>query len=277
MKKHILPLGILMTSFLICSSQVNYMSVQPMKNRITSSKKSVSSSSTIKVPTITWGGDIATLLAEQNGIFQKNGLNISLFREDNFQKQVERCLSGETPYLRGTMGMINSSAEALKSKGVDLVVIYQITWSTGGDAMVVRAGKSLRNIKTVGLQLYGPHMDYAANLFSQSGRLNQISFKWLPELTLPTYNTKGKILDPVSAFESDAGMDASMCIIPDALMLTSNGTVGTGAEGSVKGAKILLSTKTAGRIIADVYAVRKDYYDANKSFFYASTYNRAIF
>jgi len=56
-----------------------------------------------------------------------------------------------------------------------------------------------------------------------------------------------------------------MAIIPDALTLTSDGKVGTGAEGSVKGAKILLTTQTANRIIADVYAVREDYYQANKA------------
>ena len=60
-------------------------------------------------------------------------------------------------------------------------------------------------------------------------------------------------------------IDAVMCIIaPDGLMLTAGGKVGTGAEGSVKGAKILLTTKTASRVIADVYAVRKDYLDANR-------------
>ena len=56
-----------------------------------------------------------------------------------------------------------------------------------------------------------------------------------------------------------------MAISPDALKLTSNGTVGTGAEGSVKGARMLLSTKTASRIIADVYAVRKDYFDTHRA------------
>ncbi|MCI5126741.1 MAG: nitrate ABC transporter substrate-binding protein, partial [Candidatus Electrothrix sp. AR5] len=55
-----------------------------------------------------------------------------------------------------------------------------------------------------------------------------------------------------------------MMIIPDGLMLTSNGSVGTGAEGSIKGAKIMLSTKSANRIIADVYAVRSDYFAAQK-------------
>jgi ABC-type nitrate/sulfonate/bicarbonate transport system substrate-binding protein len=53
-------------------------------------------------------------------------------------------------------------------------------------------------------------------------------------------------------------------ISPDAAEITSNGTVGTGAEKSVKGAHILMSTKTASRIIVDVYAVRSDYFQAHK-------------
>ena len=59
-------------------------------------------------------------------------------------------------------------------------------------------------------------------------------------------------------------MDAVFCIIPDALNLTSGGTTGTGSEGSVKGATIGLTTKSANRIIADVYAVRKDYFDTHR-------------
>jgi hypothetical protein len=69
----------------------------------------------------------------------------------------------------------------------------------------------------------------------------------------------------VSAFAADDKLDAVMAISPDALKLTSNGTVGTGSEGSVKGAHMLLSTKTASRIIADVYAVRKDYFDTHRA------------
>ncbi|MDP2933265.1 MAG: nitrate ABC transporter substrate-binding protein, partial [bacterium] len=39
----------------------------------------------------------------------------------------------------------------------------------------------------------------------------------------------------------------------------------TGAEGSVKGVKILLSTKTANRIIADLYLARADYWETNRA------------
>ena len=39
---------------------------------------------------------------------------------------------------------------------------------------------------------------------------------------------------------------------------------GTGAEGTVKDAKVLVSTAQMSRSIADVYVCRKDFYDANK-------------
>ena len=245
------------------AQQIEYLSPKPMSQVVRVQVKPVTSK-TVKVPLITWGGDAATILTEMDGIFQQEGLKVSLFREDNFAKQVEMCLSGETPYLRGTTGMINAAADAFKAHNVDLVVVYQLTWSVGGDAMTVRPKKNLRNTKEVAVQLYGPHMDYAANLFKSAGRLDKVNFKWLSELTLPTYETHGKVVDPVSAFQADSSLDAAMCIIPDALMLTSGGTTGTGAEGSVKGATILLSTKTASRVIADVYAVRKDYFDAHR-------------
>ena len=241
-----------------------YMSPKPMSQVVRVQVKPVTSK-TLKVPLITWGGDVATILTDMDGFFQQAGLRVTLFREDNFAKQVEMCLSGETPFLRGTMGMISAAADAFKTHNVELIVVYQLTWSVGGDAMAVRSGKTLRNINTAALQLYGPHMDYAANLFKSAGRLDKVNFKWLQELTLPTYETQGKIVDPVSAFQTDSSLDAVMCIIPDALMLTSGGTTGTGAEGSVKGATILLSTKTASRIIADVYAVRKDYFDSQRN------------
>jgi ABC-type nitrate/sulfonate/bicarbonate transport system substrate-binding protein/outer membrane protein OmpA-like peptidoglycan-associated protein len=241
------------------AQQIDYLTSKTMSQVVKVSAKQFKQSGPIQIPLITWGGDIATVLADMNGIFQNEGLKISLFREDNFAKQVEMCLSGQTPYLRGTMGMINAAVDAFKAKGQELVIIYQLTWSTGGDALVVRKNKNIKNIKSVALQLYGPHMDYSANLFKNAGRLKSVKFKYLQELTLPSYDTK-RIVDPVSAFQSDQSIDAVMCIIPDALMLTSGGSVGTGAEGSVKGAKILLSTKTASRIIADVYAVRKDYF-----------------
>ncbi len=251
------------------AQQQEVLRATPLYQSISAKKGNVRNTSKTPVPLITWGGDVATVYAEKEGVFKANGLDVSLFAENNFPKQVERCLSGETPYLRGTMGMINAAAEAFQKQGLDLVVIYQMTWSTGGDALVVRDNIRKPNRlkgKTVALQLYGPHMDYLANILNNSGvALDSLDYRWFKELTLPTYDTRGKILDPVNAFLADKKIDAAMCIIPDALSLTSGGSGGTGSAGSVKGAKILLSTKTASRVIADVYAVRGDYLAKHRS------------
>ncbi len=241
---------------------------RPIKDLIKTRAKAVKYSNKIAIPMITWGGDVATIYANETGIFRENNLPVSLFVENVFTKQVERCLSGETPFLRGTMGMINAAAEVFKSNGIDLIVIYQLTWSTGGDALVVRKNvkkpRRLKN-KTIALQLYGPHMDYLANILKSANvSLNSVNLKWFSELTIPQNDTRGRIIDPVTAFLNDKTIDGVMCIIPDAMNLTSGGRVGSGAAGSVKGAKIMLSTKTASRIISDVYAVRSDYFNKNK-------------
>ena len=245
------------------AGEVEYLESKPLADVVRTQAKPVGSGK-LMVPLITWGGDVATIEAHTGGFFKQEGLDTELFLENNFPKQVEACLSGKSPFLRGTMGMINSAAEVFKAQDLDLSVVYQLTWSTGGDTMVVRPNiKSPLDLKnrTLALQLYGPHMDYVANiLHSAEVPPSSVHFKWLRELTLPTYDTGGKIVDTVNAFINDPAIDAAMVISPDALNLTSGGGGGTGAAGSVKGAKILLSTKTASRIIADVYAVRSDYF-----------------
>jgi len=250
------------------SGKVEYLEVKPLSKAVTPRLKPVETGSKV-VYVITWGGDVSLVYGAQEGLFRQAGLDIALTLENDFAKQVQAVLDGKTPYLRGTMGMINAAAEVFKAAGTDLVVVVQLTWSTGGDTMTVRPSIRTPNDlkgKTIALQLYGPHMDYMANLLHNAGvRPAQVTLRWLKELTLPTYDTQGSLVDAVSAFAADDRLDAVMAISPDALKLTSNGTVGTGAEGSVKGARILLSTKTASRIIADVYAVRKDYFEAHRA------------
>lgn len=257
----------------VCHTQaapgkVEYLEAKPLSKAVTPRLKPVATGSKL-VYIITWGGDVSLVYGAQEGLFREAGLDITLALENDFAKQVQAVLDGKTPYLRGTMGMINAATEVFKAAGTDLVVIVQLTWSTGGDTMTVRPSirtpSDLKG-KTIALQLYGPHMDYMANILRNAGiRPAQVSLRWLKELTLPTYDTQGTMVDAVSAFAADDKLDAVMAISPDALKLTSNGTVGTGAEGSVKGARMLLSTKTASRIIADVYAVRKDYFDAHRA------------
>jgi ABC-type nitrate/sulfonate/bicarbonate transport system substrate-binding protein len=170
-------------------------------------------------------------------------------------------MQGKSPYLRGTVGMINMAAEALSvDPKTAPVVIYQMTWSAGGDALVVKPGihgvKDLKG-KTIALQAYGPHVDYMTKILADAGLSpGDVKLRWLPDLT-------GTDNAPMAALQSN-DVDAAFVIIPDAMVLSSGGTVGTGAEDSVKGARILLSTRTANRIIGDVYAVRSDYLESHR-------------
>jgi outer membrane protein OmpA-like peptidoglycan-associated protein len=223
--------------------------------------------SRLKVPMIAWGGDIQTILANGNSkstasgsLFDKAGLQVELFREDRFLKQLEMYLTGETPFLRGTLGMMNLAAEVTnRNPDTTMVLIYQLTWSAGSDAIVVRDGirtpADLKG-KTVVLQSFGPHVDYLATILKSAGLdPRDITWKWVPDL----FEVAADSVSPAMAMLEDSSVDAAMVIMPDAQILTSGGRVGTGAEGSVRGAHILLSTKTADRVIADVYAVRMDF------------------
>ena len=70
--------------------------------------------------------------------------------------------------------------------------------------------------------------------------------------------------DTPGAALADGRADAAALILPDARFLTSGGTVGTGAEGSVRGASILISTQEAASVIGDYISVRADYFDAHR-------------
>ena len=252
----------------VTQAAVQYVQSPPLTQVVATPVGSVAPG-TVQVPIITWGGDIATIHANGNAkatsrssIFGKLGLNLNLVREDVFAKQVEAYMSGKSPYLRGTLGMLNMAAEVTsKDPRTKPVVIYQLTWSAGGDALVVKGNvKSTRDLKgkSVAVQAYGPHVDYLAKVLADAGLSpKDVTIKWVSDIT-------GTAKSPAAALR-EGTVDAAMVIIPDALALTSNGTVGTGAEDSVKGARILLSTKTANKIIADVYAVRSDYLQSNRS------------
>ena len=244
-----------------------YTNSKPLTDVVRATVASVKGGAT-QIPLITWGADIRTIHANGNqrktakgSIFQQQGLNLRLQREDSFPKQLKNYMEGQSPYLRGTLGMITMASPLLnKDPRTKPVVIYQLSESAGGDAMVVKKGinkpRDLKG-KVIAVQAYGPHIAYLTKVLNDSGlSASDVKIRWLPDLTA-TDNS------PMAAFyEKD--VDAAMVIIPDALALTSGGNVGTGSEASVSGARILISTKTASRIIADVYAVRSDYFKSHR-------------
>jgi len=263
-----LPLIAVLTLWALpAAAAPHYVNPEPLSRILAGSAVAeIKKNARIQLPVNSRCGDIATILANggqaqthPGSIFSKAKLDYQLVREESFSAQLQDYLAGKSPYLRGTVGMINMAVEALsQDPRTKPVIIYQMSWSTGGDALVVKPGissaKSLKG-KTIALQAYGPHIDYMARILGDAGlTVKDVSLRWLPDLT-------GTENSPMAAFQQN-DVDAAFVITRDANALTSG--VAADAGDSVRGARVLLSTRTARRIITDVYAVRSDYLQSHR-------------
>ncbi|MEM6562441.1 MAG: ABC transporter substrate-binding protein, partial [Planctomycetota bacterium] len=222
----------------------------------------------VQVPFITWGGDVATFHANggletaAGSTYADLGLKLNLTPGDDFEQQVRDYLSGESPFLRGTFNMLALASGTIgQDPRTKPVVFLQLTWSAG-DHLVTRGDiNTIDDLKgkTIAVQDAGPHvgMLYDVLRTAQLG-YDDVTIKFVPNLTGEN--------SPAELFRNDPSIDAAAVISPDMFALTGGlDATGTGAEGTVEGAKVLVSTAQMSRSIADVYAVRKDFYDANKA------------
>jgi ABC-type nitrate/sulfonate/bicarbonate transport system substrate-binding protein len=221
----------------------------------------------IEVPWLTWGADLATFEAnggpttQPGSAYAKQGLSLKLVKGDDFISQVKNYMEGKTPFLRGTTHMLGMASEITGSDPrTKPVIILQLSFSAG-DHVVSRDNiRTLNDLKgkKIAVQQGGPHVGLiydslkAANLTK-----NDVQIVWVKDLT----GQNG----PAEAFRKDASIGACCVITPDMIGLTGGfDSVGSGAEGTVNGAHILNSTQQMSRSIADVYAVRSDWYKANR-------------
>lgn len=246
-----------------------YIDPVPLAEKITTPVGNVKEQADgkVRVPLITWGGDMTTILAngmststQPGSLLADQGLNYELVLQDSFDKQLEEYISGKSPYLRCTIGMCNQAIDLLdKDPRTKPVVIYQLTWSRGGDSVVATNVMRFRELKgkTIAIQAYGPHVDFLANLLDRADMVpSDVKLRWMSDLTMSPNS-------PPEAFR-DGDVDAAFTIIPDAYELTSGRRTGSGDNGSVKGARMIISTMFARRVIADVYVVRSDYFNSHR-------------
>ena len=227
----------------------------------------------LTVPFITWGGDTATFhanggLATQPGtIYDGLGLKLQLAGGDDFVGQVKDYMAGKTPFLRGTFSMLGQASEVINSSpDTQAVVFLQLTWSAGDHVVAREDCKSLGDLKgkKVAIQTGGPHSGMLADTLASAGLTwNDVEVVWVDDLTGPG--------GPAALFQKDPSVDACTVISPDMAALTGDeepdydlDSVGTGRGASVKGAHVLNSTAWMSRSICDVYACRKDFYDAHR-------------
>lgn len=227
----------------------------------------------VPIPFITWGGDVAEFYANgglrtgPNSINHKLGLNVNLTKGDDFVQQVRDYMTGKSPFLRGTLDMLGQASEVTGSDPrTKPHVLVQLTWSAGDHVvaneniktlndLVHKGGKKVR----IAVQQGGPHVGLLYKMLkaAQATR-DDVEVVWTQDLSGP----KG----PAEAFRKGQA-DAACVITPDMIGLTGGqDQTGSGAEGTVKGAHVVVSTQTMTRAIADVWAVREDWYKANTDF-----------
>ncbi|MBI2422695.1 MAG: ABC transporter substrate-binding protein [Candidatus Hydrogenedentes bacterium] len=254
---------------------------QPFKELVGSVAVGEVASGPLQVPYITWGGDAATFYANgglttaPGSLFQTQGLNLKLRAGDDFVQQVRDYLSGKSPFLRGTFHMMGLASEVIgsdpRTKGV---VILQMTWSAGDHMVSRNTVKTVNDLKgkTIAIQQGGPHVGMLDDIL-KSAQLSwdDIKVVWAKDLT-------GSPDSPAELLRSRNDIDACFVITPDMIGLCGGlQNTGSGAEGTVKGVRVLVSTAELSRSIADVYVCRKDFYDKNKALItkFAAGYMRA--
>jgi outer membrane protein OmpA-like peptidoglycan-associated protein len=228
----------------------------------------VRSVSPLSVPYITWGGDMATFHAnggettQPGSLFGAQGLSVRLTAGDDFVQQVKDYLGGKSPFLRGTFRMMGMASEVIaadpRTKGV---VFLQMTWSAGDHCVArdrIRTVADLKGAKVV-LQRGGPHVGLLDDILRTAQlQWSDLEVIWADDLT-------GTDASPAAMFRRDAEMDVCFVITPDMIGLTGGlHDTGSGAEGTVRDARVLVSTAELSRSIADVYVCRKDFYDAHR-------------
>lgn len=252
-------------------------SAAPLADEVDGGIRDCRATDTLRVPLRSSGLDLVPIFGngykretESSSVFGQNDLDVELFLENDFAAQVEAYRQCESPFLRGTQAQLQLAATLTEDDPrTELVTIYQHGWSSGADAMVARDNiESLADLSgaTIALNGTGPQLDLLVSAL-QTAR-NQVEGddgNWeSPELVRTDRQIGFGADTPGGRFYEDSDIDAALVFHPDAQILTSGGTTGTGAEGSIEGAEILFSTQNASRAQSEVYAVRADYLDANR-------------
>jgi NitT/TauT family transport system substrate-binding protein len=142
----------------------------------------------------------------------------------------------------GTLDMVPLFMEALRKDSRVMPRVYQqVDWSNGGDGIVVRdAVKSVADLrgKTLVLAQNSPSHFFALNALINGGvQPSEVSFKFTQDA-----------FQAAAAFNADKSIAGAVSWSPDIYNLAK-----------VKGNRMLVTTGTANKLIADVWFARADF------------------
>ena len=210
----------------------------------------------VQFPINIWPG-WAPIIVANNGLepnegsvfFKKYGFYLKLSIVDDPVKARDLFASGHSHVLWGTLDMMALFApELVKDSRTVPVICQQIDWSGGGDGIVARG--DIRNIndfrmkngkrRKVVLAQNSPSHYLVMSLLIDAGiDPAQVDFKWAADA-------------PAAAkiFVQDQSFDAFVGWSPDIYTVTDK----------VPGTRLVVTTGSANHLIADVWAVRNDFY-----------------
>jgi NitT/TauT family transport system substrate-binding protein len=210
----------------------------------------------IQFPINIWPGWAPIIVAnnglaanEESVFFKKYGFYVQLSIVDDPVKARDLFASGQSHVLWGTLDMMALFApELTKDSRTVPVVCQQIDWSGGGDGVVSRG--DIRNIndfrmknghrrKVVLAQNSPSHYLIMSLLLDAGIDPAQVDFKWA-----------GDAPGAAKIFVQDTSFEAFVGWSPDIYLVSEK----------VPGTRLVVTTGSANHLIADVWAVRNDFY-----------------
>lgn len=222
------------------------------KGGLFSGSSSSSSDDVIKVGVVTWGG-YAGGEYFNNG-FKPNaesrfkedyGFDVEIKVLDDFEASRAAWKSGEVDLLYTTIDAFSTEAPSLSDYAPQIV--FQIDWSRGGDAIVVRRGiNSVADLKgkKIAVAELTPSHSFLLYLL-QAGGLKPSDVQIVKQ---------ANAIDAAALFKAQQ-VDAAVVWSPDDALCVE----------AVSGAKVLQNTRSATNIIADVFIAKRKWVEENQT------------
>jgi NitT/TauT family transport system substrate-binding protein len=205
----------------------------------------------IKVGVVTWGGYAGGEYfnggfkpSKESRYYKDYGILVEFKLIDDFNASREAFKNGEVDLLWQTADAFPTEVNGLKQFSPKIV--FQSDWSRGGDAIVGRKGISNVN------DLKGKKIAVAPMTPSHTFLLNMLESSGLTVADVSIVQV-ANAMDAADLFKKNQ-VDAAVVWSPD----------DESCIESVAGSKILLNTKTAGNIIADIFFAKEDFINTHQ-------------
>jgi NitT/TauT family transport system substrate-binding protein len=205
----------------------------------------------INVGVVTWGGyaggeyfNEGFKASKESRFYKDYGILVEFKLLDDFNASREAFKNGEVDLLWQTADAFPTEVNGLKE--FDPKIVFQSDWSRGGDAIVVRKGIATVNDlrgKKIAVAPMTPSHTFLLNILESGGfRTSDIEIVQV-----------ANAMDAADLFKKSQ-VDAAVVWSPDDQACIE----------AIQGSKILVNTKTAGNIIADIFYAKSSFIESRK-------------